>query len=662
MITDLGYVSILLALVVAVYAAVAAPLGAREGFPELVRSARRAVYAAAALVTLAIGVLLQALIGNDFGLRYAWQYTSLDMALPYRISAVYAGNDGSLVFWVWILVLLSAGVVFLNRRERVLSPYVIATTMAIAAFFLVLISLVANPFERLPMAQADGRGMNPMLENPGMLIHPPTLYLGYVGLAIPFAFVVAALVSGRLSGDWLCRTRGWALFAWLLLGIGNVLGAQWAYVELGWGGYWAWDPVENASLMPWLLITAYLHAGVILRRRQMFQVWIAGLAAAAFLFSIFGTFVTRSGIISSVHAYGQSALGPFFLAFLGAGIVLSVALIVWRRDLLRGADEIESFMSRENWVMITNIILIGVTAAVLLGTTYPVLSELFTGRKVELGPDFYNQVNGPILLGLLAVMGVCPILAWRHSSRETIVSGLAIPAVAALVVGGAIFAAGARNLIAVVGFVICFFVIFSHLGEWYRGTRARQRSRGVNPVSAFAGMFWSNRPRYGAHVSHLAMAIMAIGVIGSSFFVSEAEGNLKVGETMNVGAYTVRYEGLSQDSTPSRDIISGTVTLLQGEATIGQMTAENYFHKSFEQPVSEVAIYTTPLEDVYLILAGWTADGTATFKVLINPLVVWIWVGGGLLLLGGVVAMWPEARPQVESVPQERRRPATRPA
>lgn len=662
MITDLGYVSILLALVTAVFGAVAAPLGAREGFPELVRSARRAVYATAALVTLAVGVLLYALITHDFGLRYAWQYTSRDMELLYRISALYAGNDGSLVFWAWVLSILAAIAVYMNRRERTLTSYVITTTLGVAAFFLTLVALVASPFERLALAQADGRGMNPMLENVGMLLHPPTLYLGYVGLAIPFAFTVGALVTGKLDGEWLRRSRGWALFAWLWLGIGNLLGAQWAYVELGWGGYWVWDPVENASLMPWLIITAYLHAGIILRRRQMFKVWITALAAVAFILSIFGTFITRSGIISSVHAYGQSSVGPFFLAFLGLITVGSLGLIVWRRDLLRGEDEIESFMSRENWVMIANIILIGTTAAVLLGTIYPLISELFIGRKIELGPDFYNQVNGPILLALMAVLGVCPILAWRHSSNEQLFSGLVPPVVLSLLVGAALLVVGVRNWIALLGFIICAFVIFTHLGDWARGTINRQRTRGVNPVSAFAGMFWGNRPRHGAHLSHLAIAVIGIGVIGSSFFVSEAEANLRVGETLNVGPYTVRYEGLSQDTTPSRDIVTGTVTLMQGGAVLGQMTPEYYFHKNFEQPVSEVAIRTTALEDVYVILAGWTEDGTATFRVLINPLVVWIWVGGGLMLLGGLIAMWPEARTERESETFERRRPAARTA
>ena len=644
--TDIGYIATLLAFVVSIYAAVAAVLGAREGFPELVHSARRGVYAVFGLLTLAELVLAYALLSHDFGLRYVWEYTSLDMATPYLLSAIYAGNDGSLLFWAWVLSILAALAAFLDRKERVFAPYVAATNMAVAAFFLLLVSLIANPFERLASTPADGRGLNPMLENVGMLFHPPTLYLGYVGLTIPFAFLLAALATGRLDGEWIKRTRMWALLAWLMLGIGNLLGAQWAYVELGWGGYWAWDPVENASLMPWLIITAYLHATVVQRRRRMFRVWTASLAATAFLLSIFGTFITRSGLITSVHAFGQSSLGPFFLAFIALGGALSLGLILWRLDLLRGEEVEASFMSRENWVFITNLLLAGATVAVLFGTVYPTFSEVALGRKIELGKDFYNQVNGPILLVLVAAMGICPVLAWGRTLGQHLAKAFTPPALAAVALAVALVALGVRQYVAIVALAVFAFVILVYVGEWYRGVRARQRTQGVNPVSALGGMIWDNRPRYGAHIVHVAIAVMAIGVVGSTFFVSEAEANLKVGESMAVGSYAIRYEGMAQSSTPSRNIVSATVTVLQDGRPLGQMTAENIFHKSMEQPVSEVAIRTTPLEDVYVIFAGWDADGSASFRVLINPLVVWIWVGGVLFLLGGLVAMWPAARAQ----------------
>ncbi len=651
--TDIGFIATLLAFVVAVYAAVAAVLGVREGFPELVHSARRGVYAVFGLLTLAEGVLAYALVTHDFGLRYVWEHTTIDMAVPYKLAAIYAGNDGSLLFWAWILSILAALAAFFGRRERVFAPYVTAVNMVVAAFFLLLVSLVANPFERLAMMQADGRGMNPMLENVGMLIHPPSLYLGYVGLTIPFAYAVAALVRGRLDDEWMRRTRPWALFAWLLLGIGNILGAQWAYVELGWGGYWAWDPVENASLMPWLLVTAYLHAALGQRRRRLFKVWSVALACGAFVLSIFGTFITRSGIIGSVHAFGQSSLGPFFLAFLGAASLFSTWLIVRRLDRLQPEAEIEGFASRENWIFIANLILVGATVTVFFGTVYPTISEMLLGRKIELGKDFYNQVNGPILLLLILVMGICPILAWRRTLRQHIVVGLVPPAGGGLVVGVALALLGVRQYVAIVALAVSAFVILVYVGDWFRGVRTRQRKLGANPLAAFAGMIWGNRPRYGAHIVHVSIAVMAIGVVGSTFFSSEAEANLKVGETMDVGSYTVRYEGMAQSSTPSRQIVTATVTLLQDGRPLEQVTAENIFHKSMEEPVSEVGIRTTALEDIYVIFAGWSDDGTATFRVLINPLVVWIWVGGVLFLLGGVIPMWPAARAQEVAVVDE---------
>ncbi|MHB1133943.1 MAG: heme lyase CcmF/NrfE family subunit [Chloroflexota bacterium] len=640
--TDIGFIAVLLAFVVSIYAAVAAVLGAREGFPELVHSARRGAYAVAGLLALAEAVLAFALLTDDFGLRYVYEHTSRDMAPAYKIAAIYSGNDGSLLFWAFVLAVLGAVAVYVGRRDSVLTPYMLATTSAVTAFFTLLVALIASPFERTAGA-ADGLGMNPMLENVGMLIHPPTLFLGYVGLTIPFALAVAALVTGRLGGEWLARARGWALFAWLMLGIGNVLGGQWAYVELGWGGYWAWDPVENASLMPWLIATAYLHAALVQKRRPIFKVWTMGLVAAAFLLCIFGTFITRSGVISSVHAYGQSSLGPFFLTFLGLATLFFIGLVIWRLPLLRGGEEIETFWSRENWVLITNLLFVGSVVAIMFGTTYPLFSELIGGRKVELGKDFYNQVDGPFLLATIAVLGICPILAWRRSAGETLRRGLLVPTALSVVVGVALALLGVTQPVPLLAFVICAFVIFSHLNDWVLTTVARRRSLGVNPAAAFAGMFWGNRPRYGAHVVHLSMAVIAIGVVGSSFFVSTVEGNLKVGETLQVAGYTLRYEGMSEDATPSREVVSATLAVQHEGASLGLLRPEMIFHKTFEQPVSEVAIHTTAREDLYVILAGWTADGTASFKVLVNPLIVWIWVGGVLMLMGGVVAMWPQA-------------------
>ncbi len=644
MITDLGYFATLLAFLAAAYAGVAALLAAHQGLPELRLSARRATYAACAALTLAEAVLAWALVTGDFGLEYAARYTSSDLGLLYKLAAVYAGNAGSLLFWAWVMTMMAAVAAYSGRRERTFAHYVTAVSMGVTAFFLLLVIFIASPFDRLPQPVVDGNGLNPMLENFGMLIHPPTLFLGYIGLTIPFAYALGALVSGRLDGEWLRLSRPWALFAWLMLGIGNILGMQWAYVELGWGGYWAWDPVENASLMPWLTATAYLHAAVVLRRRSMFKLWAVSLAGVSFLLAIFGTFLTRTGIVSSVHSFGETGLGPAFAAFLGLALLGTVALIAWRLPELKGDDEIEGFWSRENWVLIANFFFVAMTVVVLVGTMYPVFSSVFVGRKVELGKEFYNQANGPIMLAIVCAMGICPVLAWRRSANSTLKQALLLPAGAALALVLGLAVLGMRQPLALGAFAIAGFVLFSHAGEWLRAARARGRARGSNPFVSLGGLIWANRPRYGAHLVHMGIAVMAIGIVGSSFFVTQGEANLKRGESLTVGAYSVRFEGLSESTRPSRTTVTASVTVSQNGAEIVRLRPEHYFAKAGdEHGVTEVAIHTTPLEDVYVILAGWDQDGSATFKVLINPLVVWIWVGGALLLLGGVIGMWPQA-------------------
>lgn len=653
MITDIGYVSVLLALVVAVYAAVAAPLGAREGFPELVRSAKRAVYAAAGLVTLAVAVLAQALVGNDYGLRYAWQYASRDMAPPYKFSALYAGNDGSLLFWVWILSLLAAGAVFLNRRERTLSPYVIATTMTIAAFFLVLISLVANPFERLPVPQADGRGMNPMLENPGMLFHPPTLYLGYVGLAIPFAFMVAALVTGKLDGDWLRRARGWALFAWLMLGIGNVLGAQWAYVELGWGGYWAWDPVENASFLPWLTGTAFLHSVIIQEQRGILKVWNMVLIWLTYFLVILGTFTTRSGVLESVHSFARSDVGPYFLVFMIIIVFGFLWLLFKRLPLLRDEQTIESYASREAAFMGNNWLFTALAFATLWGTFFPMFSEIITGDRISVAAPFFNKVNGPLFLLLYILMGAAPLLAWRRTSLTALRNQFTWPLVAAAVVAaGVLFLT--RSVWPVVGLAICGFVAATIVQEYVRGVRARRITNGDNVLVAMGNLWRRNGRRYGGYLVHLAMVMIAVAVIGNEFFQDTTNVTLGQGQTVTIGGYELAYTGLETNRAANRMEFGARLMVFDAESgrLLGTVLPQrNIYDKTPDMPTSEVGLRMTPLEDVYVLLNGWSNNGaSATFTIYINPLTMWLWIGGIVLIIGTLIAIWPHpARRRMEA-------------
>ncbi|MBI2909344.1 MAG: heme lyase CcmF/NrfE family subunit [Chloroflexi bacterium] len=640
---EIGYVAILLSLVTSVYIVFAAAFGAKREYPELVASARNGMLASFALLTIASLALVYSFVSHDFGVKYVAQYSSSDMPLAYVLAAFYAGQAGSLLFWGWLLSLFGAVVVLQEHKsDKPLIPYVFVVMAITQAFFSLLMMAVSNPFERLTVAPPDGGGLNPLLENIGMIVHPPLILAGYVAYTVPFAFAVAALVTRRLGDEWIGRVRRWSLLAWFLLGAGNLLGAQWAYVELGWGGYWAWDPVENAGLLPWLLGTAFLHSAMIQRRRGMFRVWNMVLVILTFNLCIFGTFLTRSGILTSVHTFGDTGLGPFFVAFLGMGILIPFGFLVDRLEDLKSDEELDSFIARETTFVVNNLILVGSAFAVFWGTMLPFFSETLRGVKITVGPDFFNRVNGPILLLLILLMGVCPLIGWRKASLNNVLHHFLAPFVVAVVLAVALIIIGVREVFAVAALSLCGFVAFTILLEWGRGVRARHRSKGENFVTAFASLVWGNRPRYGGYVVHLSIVLMVVGIVGSSFFKLEQESTLAPGQSMSIGNYTLKFEGLSEQPAPSREVVAASLSAYSGTRYLGQLNTEKQFHRSFQQPVTEVGIYTTPLEDLYIILGGWTQDGKATFKAFVNPLVVWIWIGGILLLIGSAVAFWPE--------------------
>ena len=642
---DIGYIALLLALVASVYSAVAFIYGVRRRHPALTESAKNSLLAVCGLVSISVAILAYALVTHNFQIEYVASYTSRDLSLAYLLSALWAGNDGSLLFWAWLLSLFAA-VVVLQKRDvgKELVPYASSVIMGTQAFFLILLLSVSNPFHKLPSAPADGMGLNPMLENLGMIIHPPTLLAGYVGFTIPFAFAIAALLSRRLGDEWLLTIRRWTLLSWLLLGIGNIIGAWWAYVELGWGGYWAWDPVENAGLMPWLVATAFLHSIMMQRRRGILKVWNMVLIILTFSLTIFGTFLTRSGIISSVHTFAESALGPFFLVFLGITFIGSLVLLYYRSKELKGEAEMVFLISRESTFLLNNLLLVGAAFAIFFGTVFPVISEAVRGVKISVGPPFFNQVNGPIFLATILLIGVCALIGWRRASIKNLARNFLWPLVAALILGIALFILGIREWYAIVAFFICSFVLFTILYEWFRGTRARHRMRAENFLKAFFGLIGSNRPRYGGYIVHIAIILIAIGVIGSSFYNTEKEAVLMPGESMTIKNYTLTYEHMNHYQTQSKIVVTATLSVYNEGKLLGVLTPEKYFHRTYEQPVTEVAIRTSPIEDLYVILVGWNEDGTTAFKVLVNPLVNWIWVGGGVLFLGGLIAFWPERR------------------
>jgi len=640
---DIGYIAVFLALVASIYSTATFIVGAKRRHQALTESARNGVLAVFGLVSVSVAVLVYALVAHDFQIEYVASYTSRDMSLPYLLSALWAGNDGSLLFWAWLLSLFAA-IVVLQKRDtgKALVPYASSVIMFTEAFFLILLLTVSTPFHTLSFIPADGIGLNPLLENPGMLVHPPTLLAGYVGFTIPFAFAIAALLTRRLGDEWIVAIRRWTLLAWLFLGAGNIIGAWWAYVELGWGGYWAWDPVENAGLMPWLVATAFLHSVMMQRRRGMLKVWNMVLVIMTFTLAIFGTFLTRSGILSSVHTFSETSLGPFFMAFIGMTLFGVLGLLIYRGRELKSEAEMESLVSRESTFLLNNLLLVGAAFTILLGTIFPLISEAIRGVKVSVGAPFFDQVNGPIFLAIILLTGICALIGWRRASLRNLVRNFLWPLVAALVLGIVLFVFGVRQWYALISFFLCSFVLFTILYEWFRGTRARHRMRAENYLKAFWGLIWANRPRYGGYVVHIAIVFIAIGVVGSSAYDVEKDATLEQGESMTINDYTLTYENLDSYETESKLVVTATLTVRNQGKLLGSLTPEKYFHRSHEQPVTEVAIRSTLLEDLYVILIGWDEEDTADFKVLVNPLVNWIWIGGGMLVLGGLIAFWPE--------------------
>jgi len=643
---NLGSFSIILALVVSLYAALMAFVGGRRGSLELVASARNAIFSVLGLLSLASFALAYAFITRDFSVEYVALYSSRDMSLTYTLAAFWAGSEGSLLFWAFTMALFAGILAFHNRRlENPLIPYVFAVVMATEAFFLLLMSFITNPFVTIPFPPSNGRGLNPLLENMGMIIHPPTLLLGYMAFTIPFAFAIAALATRRLNSDWLVSIRRWTLVGWLFLAVGNIFGMQWAYVELGWGGFWGWDPVENASFMPWLTATAFLHSVMIQKRRGMLKIWNLVLIIITFNLAIFGTFLTRSGVLSSVHSFGQSALGPFFIAFLALGLLGSLGLVYSRRNDLKSEDELDSLVSRESSFLFNNLILVGATFATFLGVIFPLLSEAVRGVKVTVGPPFYNQVNGPIFLLLLLLMGICPLIGWKRASTSNLLRNFLYPFIFGVVLAIIMFVMGKRQPYALIAISTAGFVLFTIFLEWIRGTIARHRTRQENYFQAFINLVLSNRPRYGGYIVHLGIIILAFSIAGTMAYSTSKEVSIKPGEAMNIGKYTLRYEGMSQYQTERKQVVVANLTVYNGTERIGVMAPERFTPVYYDQAITEVAIRSNMEEDLYVILMGWDKIGGVTaFKVIINPLMMWMWVGSIVLVSGGIFALWPERK------------------
>jgi len=648
---ELGYGAVVVALVLAAYGSVVAAVGARTGRAALIESGQHAAIAVFVLLTACFGVLVYAFLRFDFSVRYVANNTNLGTPFYYRITAVWGALEGSIVLWAWMLALYTV-IVILRHRQSVgeLYPWVLTVMLAIVGFFLLVMAVPAPPFQRLTPIPADGRGLNPLLEDTGMITHPIALYLGFTGFTVPFAFSLAALVTGRVGDAWIAMTRRWTIIAWYFLSLGLLIGGWWSYHVLGWGGYWAWDPVENAAFMPWLTGTAFLHSVMIQERRRMLRLWNMALIILTFSLTLFGTFLTRSGIIGSVHAFTQGSIGIFFLAALATVVLVALGLLAHRWDELRGQGTLDSMLSRESAFLLNNVFLVAAAFTVFFGTVFPLLSEAVRGVKVSVGAPFFNQVNVPLFLSLIFLMGVGPLIAWRRASPENLRRNFLWPVVAGIVGAAVFFALGVRSTLAMLTLALTVFTAATVAVDFTRATRARLRM-GERIPGAMGGLLLRHNRRYGGFVVHLGILVIAVGVTGSQAWSLHQEATLKRGEVMQVGSYQFRFDGLSASEESNHFKITGTFTVTDGRGRQQLMSPAKKFYPQEQSPIASVDYRPGLREDLYVVLGDFARDGSqATIKVQVNRLVSWIWIGGGMLTLGALLAILPERRPVAATV------------
>jgi cytochrome c-type biogenesis protein CcmF len=653
----LGELSLSLSVLVAAAATVLAAVSARLGAPGMLRASRYLIVTTALLLTAASAALVAALLNSEFNVAYVARYTERALPFGYKLAAFWAGQEGSLLLWAWILGVMSVIFVFTTRRLTGIEG---AGTTGISAFvllfFAALMLFTADPFKVTAVVPTDGQGLNPMLQDPAMIAHPPLLFLGYAGYTFPFALIVGALLARRRDSDWLVALRPWSIVSWLFLSIGILLGAQWAYVELGWGGYWAWDPVENASLLPWLTGTALLHSVMVQQHRGMFRKWNAFLVSVTFILCIFGTYLTRSGVIQSVHAFEASAIGTFFLAFLAVTTVFSAGLIFSRRRLLDSELKLEGLLGREGMFLATNVLLVGMTVVTLIGTMFPLISRVFGSREITVGPPFYNKVVAPMGLVLVALMALGPMLSYGPTAAKKLARAIIVPAFLG-VLSVLVLALGFKilNPWALVCGLITTLAVAAVTIDLVKAWIQRTRSTGQNPITSLLYLLDSSHRRYGGQVVHIGVLMIVIGVIGSSLFSVDETSQLRPGETKTISGRTITFVQLKETRHANFTSVDAEVKIDEGNGQIATIHPQRRFYDKSEQPNSEVAIRSTWKEDVYVTLAGWEGGGAITaIQVVVNPLVSLLWTGGVVLTIGGMVCLLPRLLPQGRTVDAQR--------
>ncbi len=642
----IGNYSLCAAVLVSAMALLLSVASAQKRDAHLLALANRGLFLFAGLITASSAMLMIAEVNSDFRLEYVTHYTEKALPFGYKLAAFWAGQEGSLLLWAWFLAVLSVIAVFLHRADARERAFTTAVLAVICGFFAALILFAANPFKLAAVVAADGHGMNPMLQDPGMIAHPPMLFLGYAGFAVPFALMVGALLTGRDDAGWLRAVRWWSVASWLFLSVGILLGAQWAYVELGWGGYWAWDPVENASLLPWLTATALLHTVMVQQQRGMFKGLNAALIAVNFILCIFGTYLTRSGVVQSVHSFGESLIGTFFLIFLGLLVISSVLLLVSKRRALATDQKIESLVGRESAFLAAGWLLIAMTGITLVGTIFPLISGIFMPQGVSVSQSFYNTTVGPVSLVLAAIMAAGPFLRYGKSAGHLLGRKLAIPAILGVLAAGVVWGRGIHNAWAISATFISVTAAFTVSADFIASAWIRSSAHHENLLVATLRLFDGNHRRYGGQITHVGVLLFIVGVVGSSQFSEKQNFELKPGQTARIGQYDLALVKLEEVRDVNFSAVQAVLTYTNSAGEMGTLLPQRRFYDKSEESSASVAIRSTWREDLYLTLAGWEQDGTrVTVQAIIDPLVSWIWVGGIVLTAGGILCLLPRFEP-----------------
>jgi cytochrome c-type biogenesis protein CcmF len=650
---QVGQFALALAFIAALYSIVASIIGIRSRNDKLIASGRNAAIVNFAAISTAIFSLGYLFYTNDFSIAYVAAHSSIDLPLHFKISSIWGGQEGSLLFWGWILTVYTTLVIIQNRnKHRSMMPWVTAVLMGTSIFFTALHLFVVNPFKlggvQMPggavrlFHPADGDGLNPLLQDTLMVIHPPMLYTGMVGFAIPYAFAIAALITRQLGDTWIRTTRRWAMIAWGILAVGILLGGNWAYHELGWGGYWAWDPVENASLMPWLIGTAYLHSVMVQEKKGMLKIWNVVLIIAAYTMSIFGTTLTRSGLVDSVHAFAKSPIGGYFMAFIVLTVSGALYLIFDRLPYLKPDNQMGSVVSRESSFLFNNLVLLVSCFAILWGTMFPVISDWYNGEKITVGAPFFNRVNVPIAIFLLFLTGVGPLLAWRKASTNSLKRNFMMPGAVALLSGIPLYLIGVKHFYAWLSLVMCVFVGITIIREFYKGAQARAYGTGERFYEAIVNLTLRNTRRYGGYIIHFGFVLLFIGWTGQAFSEKIRLPETKIGDHFQTHGYDFRVENMGVREGANYAAQYASVSLYEYGKKIAIMSPEwRKYGGRDQQGTTEVAILSTLKTDIYLVFQGSTDGVSADFTIYYNPLVMWVWIGGTILAFGTLIALLP---------------------